>query len=147
MRARAPAPSSRERRSSDPPPRALRCLRIAPVRLLAVSDDGPRTDDREAIDDLLRAALEQNIAAIGRDVEFWRQATRPRVSVPRVVVRLAVETVLFIAVSVIVGIGNFRPLVIVVLMGAAVLAIVVAESLAARSVFVPPVSKQRHRDQ
>jgi hypothetical protein len=69
--------------------------------------------------------------------------TTPRYDVPRsqvsaVVVRLAAEAALIVAVAVIAGVANFRPAVIIVLMAGAFVIVAVSEWLAARARFVPP---------
>jgi hypothetical protein len=53
------------------------------------------------------------------------------------VVRVGVECALLVAVATFAGVGRFRPLVIVALMGAALAALVVAECLASRAAYVP----------
>jgi hypothetical protein len=62
----------------------------------------------------------------------------PRSQVSAVVVRLAAEAALIVAVAVVAGVGNFRPAVIIALMAGAFLIVAVSEWLAARARFVPP---------
>jgi hypothetical protein len=83
----------------------------------------------EAVDDLRR------------DVDALRVELGPRrgFAVTGTVVRLAVECALLIAVAAVAGAGHFRPLLIVVLMAVALLAVVVVEWLASRAAYVPPV--------
>jgi hypothetical protein len=82
----------------------------------------------EAVDDLRR------------DVDALRVELGPRrrLAVTGTVVRLAVECAILIAVAAVAGAGHFRPLLIVVLMSAALVAVVLAEWLASRAAYVPP---------
>jgi len=70
----------------------------------------------------------------------WATATYERASpsVPGVVLRLAAEAALIVAVAVIAGVAQFRGAVIVALMAAAFLIVAVSEWLASRARFVPP---------
>jgi hypothetical protein len=71
----------------------------------------------------------------------WSVATtydRPRTEVPGVVLRLAAEAGLLVAVAVIAGVANFRTGVIIALMAAAFAVVALSEWLASRARFVPP---------
>jgi hypothetical protein len=63
-----------------------------------------------------------------------------RREVSGVVLRLAAEAALIVAVAVIAGVANFRPGVIVTLMAAAFAIVALSEWLAARARFVPPAA-------
>lgn len=63
---------------------------------------------------------------------------RPRSDVPGIVLRLAAEAGLIIAVAVIAGVAHFRGWVIVAVMAGAFLVVAVCEWLASRARFVPP---------
>jgi hypothetical protein len=60
--------------------------------------------------------------------------------VPTVVLRLAGEAALIVAVAVIAGVANFRPVVVVALMAVAFVIVALSEWLAARGRFVPPAA-------
>jgi hypothetical protein len=60
--------------------------------------------------------------------------------IPGVVVRLAAESALIVAVAVIAGVAHFRPLLVVALMAGAFAIVAVSEWLVARGRFVPPVT-------
>jgi hypothetical protein len=62
----------------------------------------------------------------------------PRSDVPFVVLRLAAEAALIVAVAVIAGVAHFRPVVVVALMAGAFLIVAISEWLAGRARFVPP---------
>ena len=62
----------------------------------------------------------------------------PRSEMPMVVLRLALEVALIIAVAVIAGVAHLRPVVIVALMAGAFLIVALSEWLAGRARFVPP---------
>ena len=62
-----------------------------------------------------------------------------RSSMPLVVLRLAAESALLIAVAVFAGISHLRTITVVELMAAAFVVVAICEWLAARSSFVPPV--------
>jgi hypothetical protein len=83
----------------------------------------------EAVDDLRR------------DVDALRGEVGPRrgFGISGAAIRVAAESGVLIAVAAVAGAGHFRPLLIVALMGAALLAVVVAEWLASRAAYVPPV--------
>ena len=65
---------------------------------------------------------------------------RPRSEVPLVVFRLAAEAALIVAVAVIAGVANLRPVVVVALMAGAFVIVALSEWLAGRSRFVPPAA-------
>jgi hypothetical protein len=89
------------------------------------------------------------VDAFRRDADALRlelQAVRPttfedagRSSSPLVVLRLAAEAALLIAVAVVAGVARFRSVTVVELMAAAFVVVALCEWLAARSAFVPPV--------
>jgi hypothetical protein len=58
--------------------------------------------------------------------------------VPAVVLRLALESALIVAVAVIAGVADLRPVVIVLLMAGAFVIVALSEWLAARARFTPP---------
>ena len=62
----------------------------------------------------------------------------PRGEIPVVVLRLAAEAALIVAVAVIAGVAHFRPAVVVALMSAAFVIVALSEWLAGRARFVPP---------
>jgi hypothetical protein len=62
----------------------------------------------------------------------------PRREIPGVVLRLAAEAALIVAVAVIAGVAHFRPVVVVALMAAAFVIVALSEWLAGRARFVPP---------
>jgi hypothetical protein len=70
----------------------------------------------------------------------WAAASydRPRAEVPGVVLRLAAEAALIVAVAVIAGVAHFKGWVTVVLMALALLVVALSEWLASRARFVPP---------
>ena len=74
-----------------------------------------------------------------RDVDALRsELPESRSPVPvGIIVRLAVEAAILIAVAVVAGAGNFRPVLTVGLMSAALLAVVASEVLASRATTVP----------
>src|SRR5437868_8284344 len=74
-----------------------------------------------------------------RDVEALRHEIPTKRSAAPVgtIVRVAAETAILIAVAVVAGVGQFRPLLTVVLMAAALVSVVASELLAARSAYVP----------
>jgi hypothetical protein len=63
-----------------------------------------------------------------------------RRELPTVVLRLAAESALIVAVAVIAGVASFRPAVVVALMAAAFVIVALSEWLAARGRFVPPAA-------
>ena len=74
-----------------------------------------------------------------RDVEALRhELPTKRAAAPvATIVRVAVEAGILIAVAVVAGVGQFRPLLTVVLMAAALVSVIASECLAARSAYVP----------
>ena len=94
--------------------------------------------DADALRNDLRAIRELG----GIDAEpAWAAQTyeAPRAEVPAVVLRLAGEAALIIAVAVIAGLANLSSLAIVVLMAAAFAIVAASEWLAARARYVAPV--------
>jgi len=79
------------------------------------------------------------LGELRRDVDALRAEVPSRRSPISVgaVVRVGFEAGILIAVAVVAGAGHFRPVLTVALMGAAFLAVVVSEWLAARSAYVP----------
>jgi hypothetical protein len=74
-----------------------------------------------------------------RDLEALRHempARRPPVPVATIA-RVAAEAGILVAVAVLAGVGQFRPLLTIVLMAAALVSVVASEWLAARSAYVP----------
>jgi hypothetical protein len=87
-------------------------------------------------------AFRRDADALRLELRAFRPATVDdgvRSAVPLIVLRLAAEAALLIAVAVIAGVSHFRPVTIVELMGAAFVVVALCEWLAARSAFVPPV--------
>jgi hypothetical protein len=79
------------------------------------------------------------LAELRRDVDALRAELPPRrasISVGAVV-RVGFEAAILVAVAVLAGAGHFRPVLTVSLMGAALVAVIVSEWLAARSAYVP----------
>lgn len=73
-----------------------------------------------------------------RDMDALRAELPARRSVPvGVIFRVAVEAGILVAVAVIAGVGNFRPVLTVALMAAALVCVVLSEWLASRSAYVP----------
>jgi hypothetical protein len=74
-----------------------------------------------------------------RDVEALRhEIPTRRAPVPvATIVRVAAEAGILVAVAVVAGVGQFRPLLTVVLMASALVSVVASEWLAARSAYVP----------
>ncbi len=62
----------------------------------------------------------------------------PRSELPMVVLRLAAEAALIVAVAVIAGVAHFRPAFVVALMAGAFVIVALSEWLAGRARFVPP---------
>jgi hypothetical protein len=94
--------------------------------------------DADALRNDLRAIRELG----GLDAEpAWATQSyeAPRPELPAVVLRLAAEAALIIAVAVIAGIANLSSVAIVLLMAAAFAVVAVSEWLAARARFVSPV--------
>lgn len=95
--------------------------------------------DADALRNDLRALRSLGAGAYAPEPS-WTPARyeHPRTSVPAVVVRLAAETALIVAVAVVAGVAHLRPSAIVALMAAAFVVVAVSEWLAARGRFVPP---------
>jgi hypothetical protein len=95
--------------------------------------------DADALRNDLRALRALGLGG-GQAEPAWASASyeRSRPEVPGVVLRLAAEAALIVAVAVIAGVAHFRGWVIVVLMGLAFLVVALSEWLAARARFVPP---------
>jgi hypothetical protein len=73
-----------------------------------------------------------------REVDALRAELPARRSVSvGVVVRVAAESGILVAVAVLAGVGHFRPLLTVALMAAALACVVLSEWLASRSAYVP----------
>jgi hypothetical protein len=74
-----------------------------------------------------------------RDVEALRhEIPTRRAPVPvATIARVAAEAGILVAVAVVAGVGQFRPLLTVVLMAAALVSVIASEWLAARSAYVP----------
>lgn len=80
------------------------------------------------------------LGELRRDVEALRAEIPSRRSPASIgaVARVGFEAGVLIAVAVLAGAGHFRPALTVALMGAALLAVVLSEWLAARSAYIPP---------
>jgi len=94
--------------------------------------------DADALRNDLRALRAIGLGADGEPSWTTQAYERPRSEVPGVVLRLALESALIIAVAVIAGIADLRPVVIVMLMAGAFLVVVLSEWLAARARFRSP---------
>lgn len=94
--------------------------------------------DADALRNDLRAIRALGVGAAEPD---WasRPVDEPRSAIPAVAFRLLAEAALIIAVAVIAGISHLAAGAIVALMAAAFLVVAIAEWLAARSAYVPPV--------
>lgn len=95
--------------------------------------------DADALRNDLRALKALGVGG-GPAEPAWATATYERAAprLPGVVLRLAAEAALIVAVAVIAGVAQFRGSVIVALMGGAFLVVAFAEWLASRARFVPP---------
>jgi hypothetical protein len=93
--------------------------------------------DADALRNDLRAL---RALGLGTGEPAWATQTheRPRSEVPAVVLRLALESALIVAVAVIAGVADLRPVVIVALMAGAFVVVALSEWLAARARFTPP---------
>jgi hypothetical protein len=80
------------------------------------------------------------LGELRRDVEALRAEIPSRRSPISfgAVARVGFEAGILVAVAVLAGAGHFRPVLTVALMGAALLAVIASEWLAARSAYVPP---------
>jgi hypothetical protein len=127
-------------------------------------DELPRTDggyERAAVEEAFdafnthAAQLDSTLQALAAVEVFRRDADALRLELhgfrppgpeligrsvmPLVVLRLAAESALLIAVAVFAGISHLRTLTVVELMAAAFVVVAICEWLAARSSFIPPV--------
>ena len=95
--------------------------------------------DADALRNDLRALRALGIGG-GSSEPAWATTTYERSApeVPGVVLRLAAEAALLIAVAVIAGVAEFRNWVTVALMGTAFVIVALSEWLASRARFVPP---------
>ena len=96
--------------------------------------------DADALRNDLRALRTLGLGG-GLSEPDWAGPSRyevPRGEVPVVVLRLAAEAALIVAVAVIAGVAHFRPVVVVLLMAAAFAIVALSEWLAGRARFVPP---------
>jgi hypothetical protein len=95
--------------------------------------------DADALRNDLRALRALGVGGGAAEPAWATQSyERPAPQVPGVVLRLAAEAALLIAVAVVAGIGHFRTPVIVALMAAAFVVVALSEWLASRARFVPP---------
>jgi hypothetical protein len=94
--------------------------------------------DADALRNDLRALRSLGSGAAGEPAWATRAYERPRGEVPAVMLRLAAECALIVAVAVIAGVSHFRPRLIVALMVVAFVIVALSEWLAARARFVPP---------
>jgi hypothetical protein len=96
--------------------------------------------DADALRNDLRALRALGFGGGGGQEPAWatpRYEAR-RAEIPGVVLRLAAEAALIVAVAVIAGVAHFRPVVVVALMAAAFVIVALSEWLAGRARFVPP---------
>jgi hypothetical protein len=97
--------------------------------------------DADALRNDLRALRSLGIGGAASERSWTvERYDRPRSEVPAVVLRLAAESALIVAVAVIAGVSHFRPSVVVALMAAAFVIVAVSEWLATRGRFVPPAA-------
>jgi hypothetical protein len=94
--------------------------------------------DADALRNDLRALRALGLGGAPEPAWASRTYESPRSDVPGVVLRLAAEAALIVAVAVIAGVAKFSSTVIVLLMSVAFLIVAVSEWLAARGRFVPP---------
>jgi hypothetical protein len=95
--------------------------------------------DADALRNDLRALRAIGLGGGSPEPGWATRSYEPRGSeVPGVVLRLAAESALIIAVAVIAGVANFRPAVIVALMACAFVIVALSEWLATRARFIPP---------
>ena len=95
--------------------------------------------DADALRNDLRALRSLGLGPAGAEPAWTaRSYERSGRDVSGVVLRLAAESALIVAVAVIAGIANFKPSVIVALMAGAFLIVAISEWLAARARFIPP---------
>ena len=95
--------------------------------------------DADALRNDLRALRALGVGG-GEAEPAWATRTyeSPRRETSGVVLRLAAESALIVAVAVIAGVGKFHSTVIILLMAGAFLIVAVSEWLASRARFVPP---------
>ncbi|MEP6813216.1 MAG: hypothetical protein ABI990_09525 [Actinomycetota bacterium] len=95
--------------------------------------------DADALRNDLRALRALGLGGGGAEPAWARQSyERATPEVPGVVLRLAAEAALLVAVAVVAGVAQFRGWVIVAAMTSAFLVVAVSEWFAARARFVPP---------
>ena len=95
--------------------------------------------DADALRNDLRALRALGLGGAEAEPEWaTRTYESARPEVPGVVLRLAAESALIVAVAVIAGVAKFTSTVIVLLMAAAFVIVALSEWLAARARFVPP---------
>jgi hypothetical protein len=95
--------------------------------------------DADALRNDLRALRALGVGGGGQEPAWTTpRYEAPRAEIPGVVLRLAAEAALIVAVAVIAGVAHFRPVVVVALMAAAFVIVALSEWLAGRARFVPP---------
>jgi hypothetical protein len=96
--------------------------------------------DADALRNDLRAFRGLGVGGWGGAEPAWATKSYERATpqVPGVVLRLAAEAALLIAVAVVAGIGHFRTSVTIALMAAAFVVVAISEWLSSRARFVPP---------
>jgi hypothetical protein len=95
--------------------------------------------DADALRNDLRALRALGLGGAAPEPAWATQTyAREGPEVPAVVLRLAAEAALIVAVAVIAGVAHFRSVTIVILMAAAFAIVALSEWLAARSRFIPP---------
>src|SRR4051794_27810552 len=94
--------------------------------------------DADALRNDLRALRALGLGGGAEPSWTTRSYESPRPQVPGVVLRLAAESALIVAVAVVAGVAKFSSVVIVALMAVAFLIVALSEWLAARARFVPP---------
>src|SRR5260221_11154183 len=97
--------------------------------------------DADALRNDLRALRSLGIGGAASE-RFWTVESygKPRSGVPAVVLRLAAESALIVAVAVIAGVSHFRPSVVVALMAVAFVIVALSEWLATRGRLIPPAA-------
>lgn len=91
------------------------------------------------------AQLEATMRMLDEMAELRRELDALRYELPTrrpgvpvgTIARVAAEAAILVAVAVVAGVGGFRPLLTVALMGAALAAVVASEWLASRAAYVP----------
>jgi hypothetical protein len=95
--------------------------------------------DADALRNDLRALRALGLGGGASDSEWTtRTYESARPEIPGVVIRLAAESALIVAVAVVAGVAKFSSAVIILLMAVAFLIVAISEWLAARARFVPP---------